>query len=58
MISRNGIPVVGFGDPIVVPVAAAASPWGAMFATSVVSAVTGWVLDEVVRSVRKRKKRR
>ena len=61
MILRNGRPVIGFGDtgdlssPAVAAVAAA-SPWAVVLATSVVSAATGWVLEEVAEKVRKKRR--
>ena len=57
---RNGHPVVGFGESgtISSPAVALASPWPAVFATSVVSAVTGLVVEEIVKSVRRRKRKR
>lgn len=57
---RNGHPVVGFGDPgtISVPPVVAMSPWPTLLASSVVSAVTGLVVEEIVKSVRKRRRRR
>jgi tetrahydromethanopterin S-methyltransferase subunit C len=57
----NGQPVVGFGQvEVVAPAAVAAtSPaWGTVLATSVVSAITGLVVEEVVRSVRKKRRQR
>lgn len=57
MITRNGQPVVGFGqsEAIVAPAAAAAgaaSPWSLALATSVVGAATGWVIEEIARNLR------
>jgi len=53
--------VVGFGqEEILAPVAAAAasaSPWAMALATSVLGAATGWVIEEIARGVRGRKKR-
>ncbi len=53
---RNGEQVVGFGNPALVAPAAAASPWPMVIATSVVSAVTGLVVEEFARKVRKRRR--
>jgi len=52
-------PVVGFGQaPLMTPVAAtkAASPWPIVLATSVVSAAAGWAIEEVARTVRRRRR--
>ena len=53
-------PVVGFGDgnlssPAVV---AGASPWPMLLASSVVSAVAGLAIEEVVLAVKKKRKQR
>jgi len=56
--TRNSQPVVGFGVASVAAPVIAASPWPMVLATSFVSAVTGLVVEEVVRSVRKKRKRR
>jgi hypothetical protein len=60
----NGVPVIGFGElpraaPIGVgsaPAVVATLPWGEIVASSVVSAAAGWALEEVVRSVRKKRR--
>ncbi len=58
---RNGLPVVGFGNegtlasPVVI---AAASPWPEILATTVVSAATGWALEEIAYKVTHRKRKR
>jgi len=58
MMRLNGTPVVGFGQAeLVAPVAAATSPWPEVFVTSVVSAAAGWVIEEVARNVRGKKRR-
>jgi hypothetical protein len=54
--------VVGFGqEEILAPTAATAvaatSPWRIALVTTVLSAATGWVIDEVVRVIRGKKKR-
>lgn len=54
----NGAPV-GFGElNVAAPVVRAPSPWLFAVATSVISAATGWVIEEAVRVVRKRKRTR
>lgn len=61
---RNGHPVVGFGQTegtVSFPATAAVgmtTPWPTVLATSVVSAVTGLVVEEIVQRVRKKRKRR
>lgn len=53
-------PIVGFGQgALVAPaaVAATASPWPMVLASSVVSAAAGWAIDEVAHRVRKKKRR-
>ena len=56
-IARGGRPVVGFGgeEPVIPkPV----SPWPMVLATSVVSAVAGWAIEEVAnRTIRRKRKR-
>jgi len=56
-ISRDKI-LVGFGqsEMLAAPVVAT-SPWALALATSVVGAATGWVIEEVARKVRKRRRR-
>lgn len=49
--------VLGIGQ-ITAPVATAVSPWAVALTTSIVSAATGWVIEEIVQSVRGRRKRR
>lgn len=56
-IFRASRPVIGFGNVEALPPAAAAvasgtETWGVVFATSVVSAVTGLVVEEIARKVR------
>lgn len=56
---HNGKAVEGLGDPgVAAPVVRAPSPWVFAVATSVISAATGWVIEEAARAVRKRKRRR
>jgi len=51
--------VVGFGqEEILAPVAAAPSPWAVALVTSMLGATTGWLIEEVARSVRGKRKRR
>jgi membrane protein YqaA with SNARE-associated domain len=52
-------PAVGFGEAKVVrpPTAAPPSPWTVALVTSVVGAATGWVIEEVARKTRERKRR-
>jgi hypothetical protein len=58
-IYHNGIAVAGLGESTVAaPVVHAPSPWVFAVATSVISAATGWVIEEAARAVRKRKRRR
>jgi hypothetical protein len=53
----NGHPVIGFGaseEPAPPP---KVSPWPMVLATSVVSAATGWAIEEIARrTIRKRKR--
>jgi hypothetical protein len=61
MIAREGHPVVGFGqiEELVAPaLAAAPSPITVAITTSLVGAATGWVLEEIVRTARGRRRRR
>lgn len=57
-IARGGRPVAGFGvGELITP--PAASPWPMVVATSVVSAIAGWAVDEIAnRTIRKKKHRR
>lgn len=48
----NGVPVIGFGDAVTAPSTPKSSPWPMVLATSVVSAVAGWTIEEVARAVR------
>jgi hypothetical protein len=58
-ISRDGKPVVGFGDAEVsLPRAAGPSPWAMGIATSVVGAAVGWAIEEVAVHFRGRRRRR
>jgi len=59
MISFNGVPVVGFGTNEASPPTSTskASPWTIALATSVVSAATGWAIEEVARRTIRRKHR-
>ena len=52
-VTLRGRPVVGFGqgEELIIP-AAAASPWAMAFATSVVGAAAGWVIEEIATHVR------
>jgi hypothetical protein len=56
MISLGGTPIVGFGESVTVPIKTGASPWPLALATSVVGAAAGWVIEEVARSVRKKRR--
>lgn len=42
---------------VVAPAVAAPGPWKVALATSVLGAMTGWVLDEVAQSVRGKRRR-
>lgn len=54
----NGHPVVGFGEEPTPPTTTkASSPWPMVLATSVVSAATGWAIDEIAHRVRGKRKR-
>jgi hypothetical protein len=50
---------IGFGqEEILAPVvAASASPWTLAIATTVLGAATGWVIEEIARNVRGRRRR-
>lgn len=52
-----GAPTVGFSEALVAPTVAAIGPWKIALTTSVLGALTGWVLDEVSKSVRSRRRR-
>lgn len=52
-----GAPAVGFSEALVAPTIAALSPWKVALTTSLLGAVTGWVLDEVAQKVRGRRRR-
>jgi len=55
MIVRNGRPVVGFGQTeTLVPPAAASAPslWTTAILTSVVGGATSWVVEEIAKKVR------
>lgn len=64
----NGAPIVGFGGaPVgfglgqveaVAPAVAttAASPWTLALTTSMVSAATGWAIQEIAQAVRRRRR--
>jgi len=56
----GGAPVVGFGqhEMLIPAVARATSPWTVAITTSVVGAAAGWVLEEIAKSVRGRRRRR
>ena len=59
-ISRGGRSVAGFGQVEAAPPAAAVvgtSPWAIALTTSVLGAATGWVIEEVARSVRRKRRR-
>lgn len=47
----------GVSETVTPPVASSTSPWGMALATSMFSAATGWVIEEVARKVRKKKRR-
>jgi membrane protein YqaA with SNARE-associated domain len=55
-VTRNGHPVIGFGqvEALAVPVAAT-SPWTVALVTSVVGAATGWAIEEVARRTIRKK---
>lgn len=62
MITLGGHPIVGFGqgEALALPAAASVgitSPWTVALTTSVVGAAAGWVIEEIVRSTRRRKRR-
>jgi hypothetical protein len=48
--------ILGVGQ-VTVPVDTAVSPWTVAVTTSVVSAMTGWMLEEIVQHVRRRTRR-
>ena len=50
-IIRNGI-ALGQAETIVAPAIAAHSPWAVALVTSVVGAATGWVIEEVARKAK------
>jgi len=58
---RYGVrPITGFGigETLTPPVATpGTSPWPMVLASSVVSAATGWAIEEVVRRTIRKKKR-
>jgi hypothetical protein len=56
---HDGKVVTGLGDSdVAAPVVRVPpSPWLFAVATSVISAATGWVIEEAARAVRKRKRR-
>ncbi len=61
MIVRNGRPVIGFGqaEAVVVPAATSSkSPWTIPIVTSVIGAASTWLLDELVDSARRKRKRK
>jgi hypothetical protein len=55
--TRNGRPVIGFGQASLAVPVATASPWAIALATSVVGAATGWVIEEVARRTIRKKSR-
>ena len=55
-ITLNGQPV-GIGQAVVAPAVAHASPWALALATSVVGAATGWIMEEIAQSARKKRRR-
>lgn len=55
---RDGQAAVGLGEVVTAPVVRVPSPWTLAVATSVIGAATGWVIEEVARHVRGRKRRR
>lgn len=60
--NSNGSRVVGFGQeeilaPATVAAVASTSPWKVALVTTVLGAATGWVIEEVARIVRGKKKR-
>lgn len=54
MIVRNGHPVIGFGQVELVAPAAATAPslWTTAILTSVVGGATSWVVEEIAKKVR------
>jgi hypothetical protein len=54
---RGGAPIVGISEAIAAPRVTGTSPWALAIATSVVGAAAGWVIEEVARKVRGRRKR-
>ena len=61
-VPNNRSRVVGFGDeeiraPEAPRVSVGPSPWRVALVTTVLSAATGWIIDEVVRVIRGKKRR-
>lgn len=57
-ISLGDASVVGFGDAqLSAPLPVEPGPWQMAVTTSVLGALTGWVLDEVTSGIRGRKRR-
>lgn len=57
-LSRGGYPVIGCAEPVAPPVAPGPGPWTIALTTTVVSAATGWVIEEIARSARRKRQRR
>jgi hypothetical protein len=60
-VAPGGKPAVGFGQALMAPTtmaATATSPWLFALATSAMGAATGWVIEEVAKKVRGKKRRR
>lgn len=54
-VTRNGI-ALGQAEAIYAPIVAAHSPWAVALVTSVVGAATGWVIEEVAKRARGRRR--
>jgi hypothetical protein len=54
-LTLNGQPV-GIGQVVTAPAVAGASPWALALATSVVGAATGWIMEEIARGAKKRRR--
>lgn len=57
-VGLGGAPVIGLDNAVAVPTTAVAgsSPWALALATSVFGAATGWVIEEVARKVRRKRR--
>jgi prepilin signal peptidase PulO-like enzyme (type II secretory pathway) len=56
-LSLGNAPAVGFGNAALIAPAVATSPWKVALVTSVVSAATGWVIEEVAQATRRKRRR-